>query len=297
MIKNGDENGNTRTLTRNYIAGYTETVQNYLHPSAYMNSGYTDDFDDPIAYSIIESDLFTIVIQVHAYSILSNEGGQLACCFDVSTMYYCKESHRLDYNLETDERPLYAPHGTVIELNFEMSESNTNLADNSVGIVKAEQDDDRSFWPHFACPNRVSATDQAITGLSKVIGTLTGYLGLGVIGGFAVDVATDYFIDYLRQGNTNPSTTGDIGADDVSINYRDPSPNGQNTEYPESNYNYAYDALSRHEIRYVFDNDTSLIGQTIGLKFRMNAEYVDERTSTIDTVYSEWVKVEFLLKK
>ncbi|HUT81217.1 MAG TPA: hypothetical protein VMZ29_08440 [Candidatus Bathyarchaeia archaeon] len=95
----------------------------------------------------------------------------------------------------------------------------------------------------------------------------------------------------------NPAfwSSGYAGATSVDINYRSLEPNGQNTLYPDDKVNYAYDAISRHSVFYRFSNDSSLIGQTIGIKFRCNLEYVDDRTTTLDYFYSDWVKVEFKL--
>ncbi|MBN1329103.1 MAG: hypothetical protein JXA54_06480 [Candidatus Heimdallarchaeota archaeon] len=261
-----------------------------------MEHGYYDDFTAPLAYTIIETDRFVIVMQITADSILFEYlSDTLGCSLDVVTMYYCKDNYRLDYDLDTTERPLYAPIGTLIELNFEMEESNTALADYSIGKIVDDHPDDRSFWPNFQTPDKVAATDLGIDVLSGAISTLTGFLGLGTIGGFAVSKIQDYVIGELREGNTNPFDTGYTGATSVDVDYRSLEPNGQNTLYPDGKLNYAYDAISRHSIFYRFSDDNSLIGQTIGIKFRCNIEYVDDRTTTIDTFYSDWVKVEFKL--
>ncbi|HUT81232.1 MAG TPA: Ig-like domain-containing protein [Candidatus Bathyarchaeia archaeon] len=289
-----DNAGNERTRIQSYTIGYKVETQNYLHPSAYMDDGYEHDFAAPLAYTIIETDRFVIVMQITADSILFDYiGDTLGCSLDVVTMYYCKDNYRLDYDLV--ERPFYAPKGTLIELNFEMDESNTGLADNSIGIIVDDHPDDRSFWPNFQTPDKVAATDLGIDLLSGAISTLTGFLGLGTIGGFVVSKIQNHVIGELREGNTNPFDTGYVGATSVDINYRSLEPNGQNTLYPDGKLNYAYDAISRHSVFYRFDNDINLIGQTIGIKFRCNIEYVDDRTTTVDTFFSEWVKVEFKL--
>ena len=255
--------------------------------------GYDQDLGT-IACMRIESDLFVIVMEITAHSILSkSDDYERTCDFDVTTMYYCKDNHRLGYDLE--EKPPITPDGTLIELNFEMQETNTDLAAYSKGIVESDDSDDRSFWPNFQTPDKVAATDMAIDVLSKTIGAVVGLLSLNAIAGFAVGVATDYFITELRAGNDCPFDTDYSGAVPVEIDYRNLVPNGQTVKYPDSNHNYAYDAISRHEIKYKFKTYDALTGQTIGLKFRCHAEYVDGRDDTLNRISSDWVKVEFKL--
>ena len=66
-----DAAGNSHTITQNYIIGYTEEVQHYVHLNAYMVNGTITNFDNPIAYTIIETDTFVLVMQVTAQWILA----------------------------------------------------------------------------------------------------------------------------------------------------------------------------------------------------------------------------------
>ncbi len=290
-----DKAGNSRAVSKSYAIGYTEDTQHYLHPNGL--TGGTDTLIGTIAYTIIETDLFVIVMLITGWNVLvPSFGSTFANEFDVTIMYYYK-GDRLAYDLDPTVRPLTAPSGTLFELNFEMEESNTALEDYSLGSVVHEKPDDRSFWPNFQTPDKVAATDFAISALSKTIGVVVGYLSLNAIAGFAVGKATEYFIDELRARNVNPDfETGYLGeAVPIDINYQNLIPNDQSVKYPDDKYNYAYDAISRHSISYRYDRTTDLAGQTLGLKFRFNAEYVDSRDTTINTIFSEWVKVEFKL--
>ncbi len=293
-----DKAGNSRAVSKSYIIGYSEDTQHYLNPIGRTGPGLINL--GTIAYTIIESDLFCIIMQIHGWQMTMPLDQTRTNVLDVTMMYYCKDTHRLDYNLDSTERPLTAPDGTLMALNFEMEETNINLADHSFGRVMQEEDNDRLFWPNFNTPDKVAATDLAITVLSWTIGAVVTQLDLSKLAGFAVGKAKDYFIDELRAGNVKSFRTGEDSEDDflgaipVDIVYRNQEP-GQNVKYPDNKYNYAYDAISRHRIYYRYHNWTELAGQTLGIKFRCNAEYVDSRDTTICTIFSEWVKVEFKL--
>jgi len=289
-----DYAGNYRTRERSYIIGYKEITQNYKYPHGFTGE-YARDLGI-IAFTKIESDLFGLILQIEAHSILGESGEYYRVCyFDVTTMYYCKDIYRVDYNLDPADRPLTAPHGTLVELNFEMEETNTDLADYSCGEVESLTDDDQLFWPQFSSPDVVAATELTKKAISKLIDTLVGFLDLSKFAGFAIGKMTDHILDETFDASDDPFFTGLTGAEKVEIIYRNPTPSGQIVLYPENNFNFAYDGISRHRIEFNFKVDSAIAGQTLGLKFRCRAQYVDTRSDCIDEVVSEWVKIEFVL--
>ncbi|MHA1186169.1 MAG: Ig-like domain-containing protein [Candidatus Heimdallarchaeota archaeon] len=289
-----DNADNERTSTKSYIIGYTEDTLHYSNPNGYTGGEEIDL--GTIAYTKIECDLFGLILLVEGHQVLN--GGipdTMLSFFDVTMMYYCLDEHRFDYNLDPTERPSYAPDGTLVELNFEMEETNTILADQAIGDVRDNWDDDRLMWPNFGTPDGVAAGETAMYILKKTIGVIVGFLPISKLAGFSINLVKDFIVQFIKIGDEDPQTTGSAGANPVDITYRNLNPNGQSVLYPENNYNYAYDGISRHRIQFEYRTDSAFSGQTLGLKFRCNVQYKDSRTSTIDSIFSDWVKIEFIL--
>ncbi|MEA2069947.1 MAG: Ig-like domain-containing protein [Asgard group archaeon] len=288
-----DGYGNTKTKITSHYINYKEDIEHY-----FCNNGYgeqKDDFDDRmVGWSRIELNDAIFTMQIRIQSINVRDDYTRASFFDVITMYtYTGE--RKGYDLG-DEAPLYGPAGTLKELNFEMEEINSDLKDHVLGKVFDERNDDRAFYPEFQTPDKASASDTLQTAISDMVTIVTSAFDISNIGGFTIGKITDCFINKINIGKEDPFSTGYEDASSVEIKYLNTWPNDQRPIYPDSDddntspdENYAYDAISRHKIKLRYTYDSSLVGETIGLKIRFNGIYKARQIDDTPTITSNWI--------